>query len=206
MKIRSGFVSNSSSSSFILKLPFYPESVDDMRRMLLGDENPLLLTHYGDEGFPTNQIMEIIYNDVINAIGRDKKRPIDSIDRQEIDISQHNIDDFDNKISSKYRTEYNKLKKEFLSAYKRWDHSYMDMSLNNLPPEEKWKITDGYLDQMDHIGDKIKDMVIDSIKEKSLDTDIHISLEYSDNDGSIGAFIEHGGILDPITVTTISHH
>ena len=203
MKIRNGFVSNSSSSSFILKLPFYPESVDDMRRMLLGDENPLVLTYYDDEGFPTNQVMEIIYKDVIEAIGRDKKRPIDSVGKEELEISQYNIDHFDSKVNSKYRNEYKKLKKEYLNFNDLWHKAF---TLKGITEEHKRRTEDAYYKQMELIEDKMKDIIINSIREESLDTDIHISLEYSDNDGALMGFIEHGGILDPITVTTISHH
>ena len=176
MKIRNGFVSNSSSSSFILKIPFYPECVDDVKRMLLGDEDPLVLTWYDDDGFPTQQVMEIIYNDIVNAIGKEKKRPMDSISKDDLEISEYNINNFDKKISPRFRTEYNRLKKEFMVAHEIWDKSYMDRELEKLPPAEKWKICDGYLDNMNHIGDKMKDIIYDSFRENSLDTDIHITV------------------------------
>ncbi len=203
MKIRNGFVSNSSSSSFILKLPFYPESVDDIKRMLLGDENPLVLTHYDDEGFPTNQVMEIIYNDVIEAIGTRKERPIETIDIEEIQIGQYSIDDYDDKVLSEYRTDYKKHKKEYLYYNDLLEKSY---STKDIDEETRRRTINAYYDKLGVIEDKMKKIIIDSIKKKTLDTDIFITLSYSDNDGSMGAFIEHGGILDPITVQRISHH
>ena len=38
MKIRNGFVSNSSSSSFIVAFPEKPKSAEHVRKMMFGDE------------------------------------------------------------------------------------------------------------------------------------------------------------------------
>lgn len=61
MKIRSGFVSNSSSSSFIVRFPKDPSNIDNLREMM-GDCAP-------NCGFGANLTAE----DVVNYVHRDVK-------------------------------------------------------------------------------------------------------------------------------------
>jgi len=205
MKIRNGFVSNSSSSSFILKLSYYPESQEDIRRMLLGDENPLVLTHYDNNAFPTSKVIGIIYQDIIDAIGSNHKKPIDSLMISEIEIHEYTLDTYDSKVSQKYHSEFNKLKREY-KAVEKQQKDYLRNEKSDIPTDDRRNILDDFYDRMERIGNKMRDIILKSIEEKSKDTDIYVNVSYSDNDGSIMAFIEHGGILDPITEARISHH
>lgn len=63
MKIRSGFVSNSSSSSFIVALDKYPETPDEMKTLLFGNEDivPSPWEHT-DGSVSTSEAAEIIFN------------------------------------------------------------------------------------------------------------------------------------------------
>lgn len=70
MKIRNGFVSNSSSSSFILAFDHKPESESDLANMIFGEEyNPDYRHIYLDETWTiTNrQIVSKIYADITNG-------------------------------------------------------------------------------------------------------------------------------------------
>ena len=201
MKIRNGFVSNSSSSSFILKLPHYPESYEDMKKMLLGDKNPLVLTHYDNIAFPTRQVIEIIYNDIINELSSNKGRTVDLIDPEEFSISEYSLNEYDNKITFGNKEEYNNLKKQYKLIIKDLKDEY-----NKKDNKKNREIINNLYEQENDISRKMGELVLKSIKEKSLDTDVYLTLSYSDNDGSINAFIEHSGILDPITTASISHH
>jgi len=78
MKIRNGFVSNSSSSSFLVAFPRNPKNVNDVIEMIFGNE--ITFVHpYGDGeyypmGYPVKQIAEIIWNDIKNQIPNNRKQ------------------------------------------------------------------------------------------------------------------------------------
>ncbi len=211
MKIRNGFVSNSSSSSFILKLPHYPSSYEDMKKMLLGDEDPLVLTHYDDTAFPTRQVIEIIYRDVIDALGQSRDNSVESVSGEEFSISEYSLDEYDNKITSSNREEYNSLKRQYKMIVKDLKDAYsernnrisLDKNNDNTIDNE---LINSLYNQEDEIGNKMGELIIKSIKEKSLVTDVFVTLSYSDNDGALYSFIEHGDILNPIMISRISHH
>lgn len=63
MKIRNGFVSNSSSSSFIVAFDKYPENADDMRKLLFGDKETIDSPWKDDDyNIPTQWAAEYIFN------------------------------------------------------------------------------------------------------------------------------------------------
>lgn len=67
MKIRTGFVSNSSSSSFIIALPRKPTSANDLLEMLkLDNPEDCIPDYYEKEDTPkVNDIIEYIFNKMI---------------------------------------------------------------------------------------------------------------------------------------------
>jgi hypothetical protein len=71
MKIRQGFVSNSSSSSFIVVFPKVPENKEDVHQILFrGKEGGLSV--YDKDGLSFNQISEIVYNDIKSPVTKDE--------------------------------------------------------------------------------------------------------------------------------------
>lgn len=63
MKIRSGFVSNSSSSSFIVGFPKLPSSPEDLERMMF-DEPELVQPYDFSQGTPTIEIAKRVFADM----------------------------------------------------------------------------------------------------------------------------------------------
>jgi hypothetical protein len=67
MKIRNGFVSNSSSSSFIVALSVFPKTVEELQAMLFGEEkfypNPYIWGSNDPYGWPAETVAATVFAD-----------------------------------------------------------------------------------------------------------------------------------------------
>ena len=68
MKIRNGFVSNSSSSSFIVKFPRIPNSIEDVTKILFGDKTKYY-SPYNDVVWDVSEVSETVFNDIQSQKG-----------------------------------------------------------------------------------------------------------------------------------------
>ena len=93
MKIRSGFVSNSSSSSFLVIFPREPKSAEDVRTILF-DENQTMYGYYDDD-YTVQQVSETVWSDICNQTPNDiqaakeELEGYDSIGSPEYDDFKH---------------------------------------------------------------------------------------------------------------------
>lgn len=71
MKIRNGFVSNSSSSSFVVIFPKVPKSAEDVKNMLF-DKDQTLYGAY-DSNYSIEQVAETVWSDICNQEMNDFK-------------------------------------------------------------------------------------------------------------------------------------
>jgi hypothetical protein len=65
MKVRSGFVSNSSSSSFILALPKHLKSVEDVKSVLFPQKyypDGIVYAYYDTEQYSVDEVAQCIFN------------------------------------------------------------------------------------------------------------------------------------------------
>ena len=70
MKVRIGFVSNSSSSSFVIPLKDIPSSVEDLQQMMYGDASEVEYMYNWDNEdtrLDTRVLAEIVYKDITGA-------------------------------------------------------------------------------------------------------------------------------------------
>jgi len=66
MKIRQGFVTNSSSSSFIVAFDRAPKSAKEVQEMLFGpkSDGTFYSNPYGDKDYPVEQVAETVWGDI----------------------------------------------------------------------------------------------------------------------------------------------
>ncbi len=70
MKQRNGFVSNSSSSSFIVLFPHKPKSKEDLKEMMFKDYSWGEEINYYDNSITIEQIIDRVYRDVVKNKGK----------------------------------------------------------------------------------------------------------------------------------------
>jgi len=78
MKTRSGFVSNSSSSSFIIALPHMPEDVKELQNWLFFEDTEVFVGPYEGD-WPVAVVTERVFNDLKDLKALTKKQMIDSL-------------------------------------------------------------------------------------------------------------------------------
>ena len=80
MKIRNGFVSNSSSMSFVIAFPKEIQTREDIRRLIFENINEdFTITDEGDNEVNVSEIVEDIYHKIIEQSPNDQKRALDKL-------------------------------------------------------------------------------------------------------------------------------
>jgi hypothetical protein len=78
MKIRNGFVSNSSSSNFIVVFDKKPKCEYDLRKVLFPNQN-VFFNPYGNESWPITQVVDTIWEAIKGQRPNNKKAILDAI-------------------------------------------------------------------------------------------------------------------------------
>jgi len=178
MKIRHGFVSNSSSSNFILAFDKKPKSAKELRRWMFGDQKEFAYNPYGNEH--TTATTEEIANAVFNQL--DKPLTLDEILHEFTCgwLDGVHIDDWNDSNVPEMWIKDKNGKDVYNPAYDEYaDAKAEKENIRALEYFNNWKCPD---DQM------------------------FFCVSFGDDDGPFGGLCEHGGIFDNIHHVQISHH
>jgi len=198
MKIRNGFVSNSSSSSFLVGFARKPKSISETHIILFEREYEYdgTCSHYCESGKSTMDIAVRVYNDLKS------QRPIKS-DKKILEVIRSGWYDGHPDIHSycMHSEETNQIIDEFEKSNKDrtksiWDDPALGKRYQASMKKE-W-------DERDKILNAAAKKYFDEIASPILKGKKVFKFDYSDNDGE--EVLEHGNIFSNLPHIVISHH
>lgn len=184
MKIRAGFVSNSSSSMFVVAFPREPKSAKEVKQIMFGNcdtfQNP-----YDEGSTPTEQIAKTVWED-IKPQRKWKKKHRDIKVYEAVANGwfegQPDYNDFTIPVPPPVSVVVDG--KTILTEHRRVETDYK---------------------AYEEAHTKAASKIVDSLLEKWKNKTIYV-FSYSDNDGEYGSILEHGDIFSVLPYKQISYH
>ena len=180
MKLKGDFITNSSSSSFIVIFPKKIESIEDLINYM------------------PKWKAEVVFNDAKEQVPLKINLENTHVDTNLIDIiygilleriDKYTCDDIISEIKTVIKDKY----KDMTFQVPIEDHI-------NLKIKETLSLSDNSLFSSEFDSDEFKELMIKN------DQGFIYSFSYSDEDGDFGSKMEHGGTFDELPHIRISHH
>jgi hypothetical protein len=184
MKIRTGFVSNSSSSSFVVLFPKEPKNSIDVRNMLFKANENFFQNPYvyddsdeSDFGWSTEVVAETVWKDICNQEKNDFEKAKEMITSGTLyGEGAPDYDDYD------HIKDWDKKMEVYHSDMNRFAEKKMKEFFN------------------------LRKLKLQKINKEQIDDIVLYCFEYSDNDGTYNAALEHGDLFRNLKHITISNH
>ena len=179
MKTRNGFVSNSSSSSFVVAFDKTPATKTELRDLMFDPDQTRYPEPYGDGFFPTEEVVNVVWGNMQEPATDDEWGGIDGSGPM---------------TAEQVRSEFNNGYLE--GEPDRW------RSLSDFDNDDEWRAS---LDAVEKEREKYARKVADEFMGENPGK-VFFRFHYSDNDGSFYCAMEHGNLFHKLTHFRISHH
>ena len=210
MKIRNGFVSNSSSSSFILMLDKIPTSIEEMKKILYGENATYFTTYWNDDAISTDEVAQIVLNSIKNTVQLDINDMVEQVKDEIRTINEYNIDGVKKILEGSDRMdEVNELIDKILIEEQLHDNFRKDFW--KVPDRDKKhelreKEYERHYNTLNELSEPIKDIIKEHYLKKYTKENLYFPVTFSDNDGETMSYIEHSGVLDKVSIAYFNHH